>query len=115
MRILARSVLLSKSAAVMLVASSNALKASSVGAKTVKGPLPLSVSVRSALSIAARSVVKLPSAFATSMIVPSSAVASTVAVISAVASIVISSVGATIVMVISSVGAIVASAVETII
>jgi len=42
-------------------------KASSVGAKTVKGPLPFSVSVRPAASIALARVLKDPAATAVSM------------------------------------------------
>ena len=44
----------------------NFAKASSVGAKTVKGPSPLSVSTRPAAFTAATSVLKLPAATAVS-------------------------------------------------
>ena len=48
-------------------------KAASVGAKTVNGPLPRSVSVRPAASMAAVRVLKLPAAAATPTMSPLSA------------------------------------------
>ena len=68
-------------------ASSAAAKASSVGAKTVNGPSPESVSTRPASVTAATRVVKLPAPTATSTIVPGpSSMASSVDVFSDVSS-----------------------------
>ena len=50
--------------------SGKAAKASSVGAKTVKGPSPDNASTKPAASRAATRVVKLPASTATSTIVP---------------------------------------------
>jgi hypothetical protein len=50
------------------VPAGSAAKAASVGAKTVKGPLPLKVSTRPAALTAATNVLKLPAATAVSTI-----------------------------------------------